>query len=72
MHELKTIVDATGAEVVVSSYDHRAGNSRGIGFVTFVEEATIYRVVDFAAEPGSRQELLGKFVEVKRVDQAAS
>ena len=45
------------------------GTREGLhGFVSFVEEATTDRVVDLAAEPGSQQELLGKFVEVKRVE----
>lgn len=44
-------------------YDHQTGNSRGFGFVTFVHEATVDRVVDLEAHS-----ILAKHVEVKRAE----
>lgn len=44
-------------------YDHQTGNSRGFGFVTFITEATVDRVVEIDAH-----EILGKRVEVKRAE----
>lgn len=44
-------------------YDHQTGNSRGFGFVTFVSEGTVERVVDM-----DKHDIMGKFVEVKRAE----
>ena len=44
-------------------YDHHTGNSRGFGFVTFVDEATVDRVVD-----ADGHDIMGKFVDVKRAE----
>lgn len=44
-------------------YDHHTGNSRGFGFVTFVDEATVDRVCDHEAH-----DIMGKFVDVKRAE----
>ncbi len=44
-------------------YDHHTGNSRGFGFVTFVSEATVDRVVEC-----DDHDIMGKFVDVKRAE----
>lgn len=44
-------------------YDHQTGNSRGFGFVTFVYEATVDRVVELEAH-----QIMSKHVEVKRAE----
>lgn len=44
-------------------YDHQTGNSRGFGFVTFMSEATVDRVVEMEVH-----EILSKQVEVKRAE----
>lgn len=52
--------DVADAQVM---YDHHTGNSRGFGFVTFVSEAVVDRVVDH--DP---HDIMGRFVDVKRAE----
>lgn len=47
--------------------DHRTGNSRGFGFVTFLEEESAERVLGRGLNT-ARVDFNGKLVEVKRAE----
>ncbi|PXF48863.1 putative RNA-binding protein [Gracilariopsis chorda] len=47
--------------------DHNTGNSRGFGFVTFANEATVNAVVG-PGKSNTDHEIMGKCVEVKRAE----
>lgn len=56
--------EVVDAQVMI---DHNTGNSRGFGFVTFANEATVETVVG-PGRSNTRHEIMGKTVEVKRAE----
>lgn len=56
--------EVADAQVMI---DHNTGNSRGFGFVTFGNEATVSAVVG-PGKSNTNHEIMGKCVEVKRAE----
>mmetsp|Transcript_10581 Transcript_10581/g.32376 ORF Transcript_10581/g.32376 Transcript_10581/m.32376 type:complete len:390 (+) Transcript_10581:414-1583(+) len=48
--------------------DHKTGNSRGFGFVTFADEAAVEAVMGPGQSSSIKLEVLGKLVEVKKAE----
>ncbi|CAN8063697.1 unnamed protein product [Agarophyton chilense] len=59
--------EVVDAQVMI---DHNTGNSRGFGFVTFANEATVNTVVG-PGKSNTDHEIMGKCVEVKRAEPKA-